>query len=89
MASEDSYLPFSQRSGIAPIPAQLKLGKVSAELRRLLDYSIALEFQREVKSGYESTYFAGRWLRVAQDLHVKFLGQSASSYRNKPSELRQ
>ena len=35
MASDPKpYVPFSQRTGLEPIPPQLKLGEVSAELRR-------------------------------------------------------
>ena len=45
--SSKPYVPFSQRTGLEPIPPQLKLGEVSAELRRLLFYYIGLEIGRE------------------------------------------
>ena len=88
MVSKGTYIPFSQRTGHAPIPTQLKLGEVSNGLRRLLDYCIDLEIDREKRSGYEGAYFDGRWKRVAQDLHVQFFGASASTYKNCPYELR-
>src|SRR5262245_55367745 len=48
MASDSKpYVPFSQRTGLEPTPPQLKVGEVSAELRRLLYYYISLEIDRE------------------------------------------
>jgi hypothetical protein len=72
MASDQTYIPFSQRTGLEVIPPQLKLGEVSAELRRLLDYYVGLEIDRETVSGYEYTYFMDNWARVTKDLHVLF-----------------
>ena len=66
------YVPFSQRTGLEPIPPQLKLGEVSAELRRLLSYYISLEIDRETYSAYSSAVFEKKWKRVAKDLHVIF-----------------
>lgn len=89
MASKDTFIPFSQRTGLAPIPPQLKLGEVSTELRRLMDYCIDLEIDREQRSGYGGgPYFDGRWKRVAQDLHVQFLEKNAINYKNSAHELR-
>lgn len=89
MTSDQPYIPFSQRTGLEPIPPQLKVGEVSAELRRLLDYYIGLEIDRETRSGYEYSYFDDDWGRVAMDLHVLFLKQDASTYKNSPYELKQ
>lgn len=88
MTSEQNYIPFSQRNGLAPIPPQLKLGEVSEDLRRLLGYYIGLEIDREAISGYEGSYFHGKWERVAMDFHVLFLKQEAESYENSPYELK-
>jgi hypothetical protein len=71
MASDSKpYVPFSQRTGLEPIPPQLQLGEVSAELRRLLYYYISLEIDRESYAPYDSAVFKDTWRRVAMDLHV-------------------
>jgi hypothetical protein len=57
MTSDQPYIPFSQRTGLEPIPPQLTLGEVSAELRRLLDYYISLEIDRSTKLGTTHVYF--------------------------------
>jgi hypothetical protein len=88
MSSDQSYIPFSQRSGLEPIPPQLKIGEVSTEFRRLVDYFIGLEIDRETQLGFEKTYFGERWNRVAMDLHVLLFGMDASSYKNEPYYLR-
>jgi hypothetical protein len=88
MTSDQPYIPFSQRMGLAPIPPQLKLGEVSTELRRLLDYYVGLEIDRETRSGYESSYFDDSWQRVAMDLHVVFFEQNASTFKNDPYKLK-
>ncbi len=81
MASDSKpYVPFSQRTGLEPIPPQLKLGEVSAELRRLLYYCISLEIDRESYSGYSSAVFNDKWRRVAMDLHVLFFKQPADKF---------
>lgn len=88
MTSEQGYIPFSQRTGLAPIPPQLQLGEVSDELRRVLDYYIRLEIDREALSGYDSSYFKGKWDRVAMDFHVFFLKKAAATYENNAYELK-
>ena len=88
MASDQPYVPFSQRAGLVPTPPQLKLGEVSAELRRLLDYYVGLEVDREIRVGYGEAYFGGDWLRVATDLHVIFFKQDANTFRHKPGEFK-
>lgn len=65
------YIPFSQRTRLTPIPPQLKLGEVSDELRRLIEYSIILEITRAVRSGYGSIILRSEWGRVGTDLHVR------------------
>jgi hypothetical protein len=83
--TSDSYLPFSQRTGLAPIPPQLKLGEVSPELRRLLFYFFDLEWQRESNSTYSYRVFDAGWLRVASDLHVLHFNLDASSFNSEAS----
>lgn len=87
MVNQDSYIPFSQRTGYTATPTQLKLGEVSSELRRLLYYYIHLEIDRVKQSGYSHDFFSGSWDRVAQDLHVLFFGQNVSTYKNSSYEL--
>jgi len=74
------YVPFSQRTGIAPVPPQLKLGEVSGELRRLLSYYISLEIDRETYGTYTESLFKEEWNRVAKDLHVLFFRQPADKF---------
>jgi hypothetical protein len=88
MASKDDYRPFSQRTGLVPVPPQLQLGQVSEELRRLIDYAVDLEIEREKKHGTASSYFSGSWLGVSKDLHVRFFGEPILTYKNEPHRLR-
>lgn len=87
MTSDQPYIPFSQRTGIVPIPPQLKLGEVSADLRRLLYYFISHEIERESRSGYDSAYFADEWERVARDFHVLFCKRDPDEFKNSPYEI--
>lgn len=82
------HIPFSQRTGLEPIPPQLEVGKISVEMRRLVDYYISLEIDRFTGGGYNGSYFKERWERVAQDMHVKFFKRAARSFKNKPYDLR-
>ena len=84
----ERYLPFSQRTGLVPIPPQLKLGEVSAELRRLLDYYIGLEIERESRNWYESPTFSETWRRVAMDMHVLLFKEAASTFSPHPHRKR-
>lgn len=79
---EPSNLPFSQRTGINPVPPQLKLGVVSKELRRLIDYYVTLEIKRGSRTGYNGSYFEGPWKRVARDLHVLFFKKQIGDFDN-------
>jgi hypothetical protein len=74
------YVSFSQRTGLEPIPPQLKLGQVSVELRRLIYYYISLEIDRESYAPYSSAVFSDKWKRVAMDLHVLFFKQPADKF---------
>jgi hypothetical protein len=85
---EREFLPFSQRMGLAPVPPQLKIGEVSDELRRLLFYRINSEIEREERFSYESFYFRNEWKKVAEDLHVVFFGNRASTFKNDPHSLK-
>jgi AbiJ N-terminal domain 4 len=92
MASDSKpYVPFSQRTGLEAIPPQLKLGEVSAELRRLLYYYISLEFDREsyVPPYADLRVFTDKWRRVAMDLHVLFLSQPIDKFNYRPYENKQ
>lgn len=79
MNDKTEYVPFSQRNGFKEAPPQLQLGEVSEELRRLVNYYIHLEIDRE--TGYtHGRYFLASWRRVTSDIHVVFLGSDVSSY---------
>lgn len=82
MSNTSTYIPFSQRNGFEEIPPQLKLGEVSDELRRLLNYYIRNEIERVERSAYHGSYFGNNWKQVAMDLYVVILGQKASSFNN-------
>jgi hypothetical protein len=86
MTESTPYLPFSQRTGLEPIPPQLKLGQVSEELRRLLYFAIHLEISRNSVGSYDGEWFGDNWKRVLMDLHVRLLRKEPDSFRNKPSE---
>jgi hypothetical protein len=73
-------IPFSQRAGLEPIPHQLKLGEVSLELRRLIDYYISLEIDRTSSQRYDGIFFNDHCRRTAQDLHVLFFEQSIDTF---------
>jgi hypothetical protein len=90
MASDSKpYMPFSQRTGLEPIPPQLKLGEASAELRRLLYYYIGLEIDRESYAMYSSPVFKDEWRRVATDLHVLFFKQPPDKFNHGAYENKQ
>jgi hypothetical protein len=72
---------------MAPIPPQLKIGEVSAEFRRLIDYCISKEIEREEKYGFDTSYFDGSWKEVANDFHVLFLQQTARTFKNSAYEV--
>lgn len=71
----ECYLPFSQREGLAPIPAQLKLGEVTHALRNLLEYAIC---ESATPNGLPGPC-GETWKAIARDLHVKLLGHNVSS----------
>ncbi|MGR3549331.1 hypothetical protein [Pseudooceanicola sp.] len=88
MTEKKPELSFTQRNGLEPIPTQLKLGVVSNEFRRLIDFYVGLEIDRVIRSGYNGAYFIGPWLRIAQNLHVEFFERSFATFENRPSNLR-
>ncbi|KAB0266915.1 AbiJ-NTD4 domain-containing protein [Microvirga brassicacearum] len=81
-------MPFSQRTGLDPIPPQLKLGEASDDLRRMIEYYVGLEIGRNTRSGYDHSYFNDRWERVTRDLHVLFLKADPDIYENSPYDWR-
>jgi AbiJ N-terminal domain 4 len=82
MTSNQSYVPFSQRTGLRPMPPQMQLGKISDELRRKLSYYVDLEFDSGSSYSMESSYFQSKLKRVTNDIHVLFLKQPNSTYEN-------
>lgn len=89
MTDDLNNLPFSQRNGLAKIPPQLKLGEVSGDLRRLIDYSLSKEIDRFKVVGVRKSTFHGTWKIVASDLHVHFFRQSARSFNNNAHDVEQ
>jgi hypothetical protein len=89
--SNDSepYVSFSQRTGLEPIPPQLKPGEVSVELRRLLHYYISLEIDRESSYTPGSRIIKEKWRRVAMDLHVLFFRKTVDTFDSGTSENKQ
>lgn len=90
------HLPFSQRTGMSPIPPQLKIDEGSAEFRRLCGYFIDLELKRisevnYVRSGVRTEIrgrkFRPEYFRFASDFHVRFLQLNFNSFRNLLSEV--
>lgn len=61
---------FSQRNGFAPLPSQLQLGELSAELRALLWAAAYKDFRVCVKD-YETRIVDGRWLEILRDHFVR------------------
>jgi len=84
VVGDEPFIPFSQREGFSPLPAQLKLGEVSNEFRRLIDYYVGLEVERVTFSGN----IRGEWVRVAQDFHVHFCKRNANEFHSRASMLR-
>ena len=78
--SDTPYIPFSQRNGLEPIPPQLKLGEASEELRRVVNYCISLEIDRETSNSMGYYFFDQTWKRVTQDIHVFFAGERIENY---------
>ncbi|MFY9466670.1 MAG: hypothetical protein WAP44_04860 [Lentibacter algarum] len=89
MSTDLPDIPFSQRTGLKSVPPQLQLGEVSEKLRRLIDYYVGLEIDRETLNGFDHSYFGKKWERVTQDLWVIFLDKSANGYKNSPYSMRQ
>ena len=83
------YLPFSQRTGLEPVPPQLKLGEISSELRRLVDYCIGSEVDRRTVSVHSANGFHVEWRKVPMDLHVHFFKLPANKFDGKPPYTKQ
>jgi hypothetical protein len=78
-----AYLPFSQRTGLSPIPPQLTLGEVPDDLRRLLNYFVSEEIGRQTQFGVlDDPFLSKLWLRVAKDLHVLHFGFPIESFNS-------
>lgn len=84
----EANVPFSQRNGLVPIPPQLKLNEVSAELRRLIYFAIYKDLQASTTSGYESSFLNDRWKALAENIHVRFLKQWPDTFRSDPGSVR-
>lgn len=88
MAEVPPSLPFSQRTGLVPVPPQLKLNEVSSELRRLIYFAIQKDFQASTSASYESSWLSERWKALALDIHVRFLKQWPDTFRADPGSVR-
>jgi AbiJ N-terminal domain 4 len=75
MTNDRTHIPFSQRSGLAETPPQLKIGEVSDELRRLFSYYMEIEIDKFSRIGVDRSYFEDKWKRVATDFYVFFLSK--------------
>lgn len=83
IGEDENTLTYSQRNGLEPIPPQLKLGEVSAELRRLLWYAVFRDFRDCHKNNVQSyTTVKGRWFDILRDLHVVFLNGMPERFNN-------
>ena len=83
------YIPFSQRTDLVPVPPQLKVGEVSAELRRLIYYFLDIEIDEHSIDGYNQRYLSDKWERVAKDYHVIFKGRDPDNFENGSYEFGQ
>lgn len=82
------YVPFSQRTGLAPTPPQLRLGEVSADLRRVIIYLVSREMEHATRHTGYSYVFKPGWDRVATDLHVRFFKRSYEGFKQQPDLLK-
>jgi len=76
----EPYIPFSQRTGHAAIPPQLKIGEISQELRRFLHYAILKDLEADTRDGYSEPYLDDRWSLIARDMWVRVAKQPADSF---------
>jgi hypothetical protein len=81
-SDQERKLPFSQRTGLAPIPPQLKLGEISPELRRLLWYATYKDFKACVKH-QAFLYGVERWETLLLDIHVRILKGMPDQFENR------
>ena len=89
VSEDDQNLPFSQRNGYRAIPPQLKLEEVSDKHRRLIDYHITEEIGRSTIFTVYDGRFESKWMHVAKELHVRFLGLSIGDFQDDPGELKE
>lgn len=71
---------FSQRNGLSPVPPQLSLGVLSADLRNRLHYAFDSSFAESIGYGTMSAYLDDPWKRILTDTHVKFLRKNVSQF---------
>lgn len=83
------YVPFSQRNGLKPIPPQLKLGEVSDDLRRLIDFHISRELERHSRYVPNAGMFINdKFRRVGEDLFVRYFGVPYAKFTSKTEEIK-
>lgn len=80
MNSDKNYAPFSQRFGYAAVPDQLRVGEITNEFRRQVNYYVELEIERNTAATYYDVHFNEGWRRLTKDLHVLFLGRPIGQY---------
>lgn len=85
MPNKPTYVPFSQRNGLASPPPQFRTGEVPTDLRRLLHHYVKLELDRNIKNSYSSIYFDRQWLPVVMDFYVLFKGLDHDSIETYPN----
>lgn len=77
--SKRAMLTFSQAEGLEPLPAPLKLGEVSQELRAYL-WKDFFEHVRSFHERYDLSRLAFPWRDILYDFHVYFLHKPADEY---------
>lgn len=87
MNSSDQYIPFSQRSGFAPIPPQLKLNEVSEQQRILFYYAIEKDIDHALPPS-KHFYISGQWHKLAKDIFVEFFNNPPSKFQTPISEIK-
>lgn len=88
MNNNDDYIPFSQRTGLSPIPPQLKIGEVSGDFRRLIDHALDNEILRNRVVGSRYYRINNTWLDVARDFNVRVLRIRSSETSDESSKFK-
>lgn len=82
------YTPFSQRNGYEPLPPQLQIGELSAEIRRLVKYYFSLEIERASFDSGSRRLLRKSWERLANDFWVEFLHNEPENFSSNALEFK-